>query len=187
MYTASLRKNIRSKTSKASVEYTSGLEFHGSYTYSICHSLGNSIHFGRMDFATLTFRISPYPIKWLSGWFSLLPCFFVLFLLFFSRILVFNANTVDFYETTGSVASDLILYCLPMSLFGTLNHKLADKIVSYFPQKISFDISCKMSPFMKRQSKFSGRSKNFKMSAEFLSSLQLALRYLFLSHNPNLP
>ena len=67
-----------------------------------------------MDFSTLALLTGPFPIEEMSGYFLLLsPCFI--------EILVFNANSVDPDQTPRSatprsVASDLGLHSLPMSL-----------------------------------------------------------------------
>ena len=44
----------------------------------------------------------------------------------FIEILVYNANRVDPDQMPHSVASDLGLYCLSMSLFGDARHTLND-------------------------------------------------------------
>ena len=55
-----------------------------------------------MDLSTLTLWTGPFPVKGVSGKFSLLPRF--------TEIPVHNAKNPD------SVASDLDLHCLPMSI-----------------------------------------------------------------------
>ena len=49
---------------------------------------------------------------------AVVGCLVVLLFLCFIEILVFNANSVDPDQMPHSVASDLGLYCLPVTLFG---------------------------------------------------------------------
>ena len=65
-------------------------------------------HLCRVDSSTLTLWPGPFPVKGVSGWFVLLPCF--------TEIPVLYANSVDPDQTPRSAASDLGLHCLPMSL-----------------------------------------------------------------------
>ena len=62
----------------------------------------------RVDSSTLTLWTGPYSVKGVSGKLLLLP--------WFTEIPVINANGVDPDQTPHSVASDLGLHCLPMSL-----------------------------------------------------------------------
>ena len=58
--------------------------------------------------STLTLRTGQFPISGVSGWF--------LFLSYFVIISELISNSVDSDQTPRSAASDLGLYCLPMSL-----------------------------------------------------------------------
>ena len=71
-----------------------------------------------MDSSTLTLWTGPgrFPIYGMSGQFLLLPCFI--------EITVFNANSVDPDQTPRSVASDLDLHYLTMSLLWGARHRL---------------------------------------------------------------
>ena len=62
----------------------------------------------QVDSSTLTFGPSPLPTERASGYFPILQCFI--------EFPVFNANSVDLDQMPHSVASDLCLHCLPMSL-----------------------------------------------------------------------
>ena len=62
----------------------------------------------RVDSSTLTLWTGPFPVNGVSGK--------LLLLLWFTEIPVINANGVDPDQTPCSVASDLGLHCLPMSL-----------------------------------------------------------------------
>ena len=69
-----------------------------------------------MDSPTFTLQTGPIPVEGLSGnFFLLLPCF--------TYIHAFNANSVDPDQMPHSAASDLGLYCLPMSLLWDARHK----------------------------------------------------------------
>ena len=65
--------------------------------------------------STITLWTSPFPIERESYYFLLLPCF--------TEITVFNANRVDPDQMPHSVASDLDLHCLPISLLWDARHK----------------------------------------------------------------
>ena len=65
-------------------------------------------HLCRVNSSTSTLWTVPFPVEWVSGYFSRLLCF--------TEIHDFNANIVDLDLTPRSVASDLGLKCLSMSL-----------------------------------------------------------------------
>ena len=65
--------------------------------------------------STFILQTGPFPVERVSGNFLVLPCFI--------EIHVFNANSVDPDQTPYSVASDLGLYCLPVSLIWDARHK----------------------------------------------------------------
>ena len=67
-----------------------------------------------VDSATSTLWTGYFPTEGVSGWFLVSLCFI--------EIPVFNANIVDPNQTLRSVASDLGLYCLPMSLVWDTRH-----------------------------------------------------------------
>ena len=69
---------------------------------------GSLTHLCRVDSSTLTLWTGPFPVKGLSGKFLLLP--------WFTEIPVLYAKSIDPDQTPWSVASDLGLYCLHMSL-----------------------------------------------------------------------
>ena len=62
-----------------------------------------------MDFSTITLWTSLFPVIEVSVKVLLLP--------WFTEIPVFKANTIDLDQTPRSVASNLGLHCLPVSLF----------------------------------------------------------------------
>ena len=65
-------------------------------------------HLCRVDSSTSTLWTDPLPVEGVVDSFLLLPCCI--------EICLFNANSVDSDQTPRSVASDLGLHCLPMSL-----------------------------------------------------------------------
>ena len=72
-------------------------------------------HLCLVDSYTLSFWTSPFPIKRMTGYVLLLPCFI--------EIHVFNANSVDRDQMPHSAASDLSLHCLPKSFSWGARHK----------------------------------------------------------------
>ena len=66
-----------------------------------------------------TLWAGPFLVEGVSGWFLLSLCFI--------EIPVFNANSVDLDQMPHSVASDLGLHCLPMSLLLDTGDKLVNK------------------------------------------------------------
>ena len=68
----------------------------------------NLTHLCRVDSSNSTLWTDTFPISGVSGWFLLLSCFV--------GVAEVNANSVDPDQTPRSAASDLGLYCLPMSL-----------------------------------------------------------------------
>ena len=67
-----------------------------------------------MDSSTSTLWAGPFPIQKVSGWFLLLPCFV--------GISEINATSVGPDQTPQNAASDLGLYCLPVSLLWDARH-----------------------------------------------------------------
>ena len=55
----------------------------------------------------------------------------------FTEIPVFNANSVDTAQTSSSVASDLGLHCLPMSLFWDARLKWGIETIFLFGPAVS--------------------------------------------------
>ena len=80
----------------------------------VSHSL---THLCRVDAPTLTFLIGLFPVEGISGYFLLLP--------YLMEIPVSNANSIDPDQTPPSVASNLGLHCLPMSLLWGARFKWA--------------------------------------------------------------
>ena len=68
-----------------------------------------------MDSATSTLWTGPFPVKGVACYFLLLPCFI--------ETSVFNSNSEDPDQTLHSLASDLGVHCLPMSLLRGARHK----------------------------------------------------------------
>ena len=68
-----------------------------------------------MDSSIITLQTGPFPIKGLSAYLILLPCF--------NEIPILHANIVDPDQTPHSAASDLGLHCLPKSLLWDASHK----------------------------------------------------------------
>ena len=66
-----------------------------------------------MDSSTPSIWTGPFPIEGVSSKNLLLPSFV--------EIPIFIANCVDHDQTSYSAASDLVLHCLSMSLYGTLS------------------------------------------------------------------
>ena len=61
-----------------------------------------------MDSSAFNLGTVPFPVNGVPGKFLLTP--------WFTEIPVLNANSIDPDQAPRSVASDLGLYCLPMSL-----------------------------------------------------------------------
>ena len=92
-------------------------------------------HLCQVDSPTFTLQKGPFPIEGVSGNFLLLhvPCFI--------ETHVCNANSVDPDQTPRSAASDLGLYCLPMSLLWDARNKwvnqIHDSIDNFLPSYFS--------------------------------------------------
>ena len=65
-------------------------------------------HLCRADTTAATHGTVPFPLEGVSGWFVLLLCFKVI------PLVIVNSIGPD--QTPRSAASDLDLYCLPMSI-----------------------------------------------------------------------
>ena len=91
-----------------------------------------------MDSSTLILLTGPFSIEGVSSKFVLLQCFV--------EIPIFYANSIDPDQTPHSVASDLCLHCLPMSLLLNARHKLVIVVLmkcpGLFSGKVKYDYIC---------------------------------------------